>query len=127
MKWGAGKFTRVCNVLRHKFDTKNLFINRLRCQPTLATSPSAAASAVAAWRIGIDLYLEAALLLSLLPLLPNGGERLRGLRVEALRRGAVLRSGLSRRPQPTLDTAQPRGLGVAAHRQEEGRRCRDQE
>ena len=80
---------------------------------------------VAAWRIEIDLYLESALLL---PLLPNGGERLRGLRVEAaLRRGAVLRSGLSRRPQPALDAAQPRGLGVAAHRQEEGRRCRDQE
>ena len=79
----------------------------------------AAASAAAAWRIEIDLYLEA-----LLPLLLNGRERLRRLR-EVLRRDTVLRSGLSRWPQPTLDAAEPGGLSVAPGREEDGRRCRD--
>ena len=78
--------------------------------------------ASAASRIEIDLYLEA-LLLPLLLL--NGREWLRSLR-EILRGETVLRSGLSRWPQPTLDAAEPRGPGlcVAPGGEEHGRRCR---
>ena len=105
------------------------------CPRSLARSPAHETAAVAdscniatggggLCGFAIDLYLEALLpLLSLLLL--NRRELLRRLR-EILRGETVLRSRLSRRPQPTLEAADPR-LRVTTDGQEQGRRRRDHE